>query len=53
MSGMILLGDHRKYILYRQETDMRKGFDSLCGIVTSELGRRVTQGDGVRDRNSM
>jgi transposase len=25
---------------------MRKGFDSLCGIVLNELGRRATDGDG-------
>ncbi len=25
---------------------MRKGFDSLCGIILNELGRRVTDGDG-------
>jgi transposase len=45
MSGMILLGDHRSYHLYRKETDMRKGFNMLCGIITNELGRKVTQGD--------
>lgn len=42
----IMLGDHRSYFLYRKETDMRKGFDSLCGIVLNELGKQVTQGDG-------
>lgn len=25
---------------------MRKGFDSLCGIIQNELGRKVTSGDG-------
>lgn len=24
---------------------MRKGFNLLCGIITNELGRQVTQGD--------
>jgi transposase len=38
-------GDHRKYHLYRKETDMRKGFDSLCGIISGELGKRVFDGD--------
>jgi len=38
-------GDHRKYHLYRKETDMRKGFDSLCGIISGELGKRVLDGD--------
>lgn len=45
MSGVITLGDHRSYFLYRKETDMRKGFDSLCGIVLNELGKQVTKGD--------
>ena len=45
MSSLITLGDHRKYHLYRKETDMRKGFDSLCGIVGSELGKQVMDGD--------
>jgi transposase len=38
-------GDHSKYHLYRKETDMRKGFDSLCGIISGELGKRVLDGD--------
>lgn len=45
MSSLITLGDHRSYHLYRKETDMRKGFNLLCGIVLNELGRRVTDGD--------
>ena len=45
MSGIVTLSDHRKYYLYRKETDMRKGFDSLCGIITSELGKGVMSGD--------
>jgi len=45
MSSLILLGDHRSYHLYRKETDMRKGFNLLCGIITNELGRHVTKGD--------
>ncbi|WP_205514363.1 IS66 family insertion sequence element accessory protein TnpB [Longitalea arenae] len=45
MSSLILLGDHRSYHLYRKETDMRKGFNQLCGIITNELGRLVTNGD--------
>ena len=46
MSSVITLGNHRNYFLYRKETDMRKGFDSLSGIVLNELGRQVTDGDG-------
>lgn len=45
MSSMITLTDQRKYHLYRKETDMRKGFNLLCGIVVNELGRSVMQGD--------
>jgi hypothetical protein len=42
---MIALTDQRNYHLYRKETDMRKGFNLLCGIVVNELGRQVTGGD--------
>src|ERR1700748_1100251 len=45
MSSLITLSDHRDYHLYRKETDMRKGFNLLCGIILNELGRQVTQGD--------
>jgi len=47
MSSLILLGDHRSYHLYRKETDMHKGFNQLCGIITNELGRLVTKGDAI------
>ncbi len=45
MSSMIVLTDQRRYHLYRRETDMRKGFNMLCGIVVNELGRQVMSGD--------
>lgn len=45
MSNLLVLGAHRSYHLYRKETDMRKGFNQLCGIVANELGRSVLQGD--------
>jgi transposase len=45
MSSILALSDTRKHYLYRKETDMRKSFDSLCGIVSNELGRRVVDGD--------
>jgi transposase len=45
MSSILHLTDHRSYHLYRKETDMRKGFDSLCGIVVSELGKQIMNGD--------
>ena len=45
MSGLLHLTGQRQYHLYRKETDMRKGFDSLCGIIQNELGRKVMSGD--------
>lgn len=45
MSSLLTLSDHRQYHLYRKETDMRKGFNLLCGIVLNELGRQVLAGD--------
>jgi hypothetical protein len=45
MSSLLSLTAQRSYHLYRKETDMRKGFNQLCGIVTNELGRQVLQGD--------
>jgi transposase len=45
MSSLLHLSDQRSYHLYRKETDMRKGFNLLCGIVINELGRQVMSGD--------
>lgn len=45
MSSLLHLTDQRRYHLYRKETDMRKGFDSLCGIIQKELGGQVMSGD--------
>lgn len=45
MSSILSLSDNRRYHLYRKETDMRKSFDSLCGIVSSELNQNVMKGD--------
>lgn len=45
MSSLLQVSSLRKYHLYRKETDMRKGFDSLCGIITKELNRPVLSGD--------
>ena len=45
MSSLLHLSDQRSYHLYRKETDMRKGFNLLSGIVLNELGRQVLQGD--------
>ena len=35
---------HRCY-LYRGDTDMRKGIDSLCGMVRNELGKDPLSGE--------
>jgi transposase len=32
-------------LLYRKVTDMRKGFDGLCGLVKNELNREPTSGE--------
>lgn len=45
MSSILHLTDHRRYYLYRKETDMRKGFDSLCGIIRNELNKQLMNGD--------
>lgn len=34
---MLHLSPAVRYYLYAGDTDMRKGFDSLCGIVTSQM----------------
>lgn len=43
--SVVVAAQSRQYHLYRKETDMRKGFDSLCGIVLNELGKQVMNGD--------
>lgn len=43
--SIVIASGSRQYHLYRRETDMRKGFDSLCGIVGNELGKQVMDGD--------
>ena len=45
MSGIVHLTDQRRYHLYRKETDMRKSFNSLSGIVKNELGKMIKEGD--------
>lgn len=41
---MLHLSASCKYYLYRQPTDMRKCFDSLSGIIMSELKMDVLSG---------
>ena len=45
MSSLLTLTDSRRYHLYRKQTDMRKSFDSLCGIINNELDKNVMAGD--------
>jgi transposase len=45
MSSLLSLTDHLRYHLYRKETDMRKSFDSLSGIISNELNKRIMDGD--------
>lgn len=42
---MVAFGDHLKYYIYTNDIDMRKGIDSLCGIVSSEMASIATNGD--------
>jgi transposase len=42
---MLSLPPSVRYFLYRQRTDMRKGFDGLSGHVRNELGRDPLTGD--------
>ena len=34
---MLTLSESTRYFIYLNTIDMRKGFDSLCGIVSSEM----------------
>lgn len=42
---MLHLSSTVRYFIYSGKTDMRKGFDSLSGIVRSELGENPLSGD--------
>ncbi len=42
---MLHLSASCRYFLYSGHTDMRKGFDSLCGIVKNQLGKDPLSGD--------
>lgn len=41
---MLTLHDTLKFELYLHPTDMRKSFDSLCGIIQSDLNDNPTSG---------
>ncbi|MBS1940201.1 MAG: IS66 family insertion sequence element accessory protein TnpB [Bacteroidetes bacterium] len=42
---MLALTSAHHYLLRKSPTDMRKGFDSLCGLVRDELGRDPLSGE--------
>lgn len=42
---MFALGSTLVFQLYSQPTDMRKSFDSLCGIIQNNLGQSPTNGN--------
>ena len=41
---MLHLGTSCQYYLYNDNTDMRKGFDSLCGIISSQMQLEIMGG---------
>ena len=41
---MLHLSPSVRYYLYTNDTDMRKGFDSLCGIISSQMRLDVLSG---------
>lgn len=42
---MLALNSALRYFLYRQDTDMRKGFDGLSGVVRQGLNKDPLSGD--------
>lgn len=42
---MLHLSSHQRYFLYTGVTDMRRHFDSLSGMVTSQMQQNVLGGD--------
>ena len=42
---MLALTSAHRYLLRRTPTDMRKGVDTLCGVVRDELGRDPLSGE--------
>ena len=42
---MLLISAHQRYFVYGPPTDMRKGFDSLCGLVRSGMNANPMSGD--------
>lgn len=44
IAAMLYLSTAIRYYLYRPAADMRKGFDSLSGLVTSHMNQQVLSG---------
>jgi transposase len=42
---MLSITSAQRYFLYTAQTDMRKGFDSLCGLVSNEFKMNPLSGD--------
>jgi hypothetical protein len=53
MTSIVHLTDQRRYHLYIKETDVRKGFGSLCGIIRNELNKQVMNGDAFRRKTNI
>jgi len=41
---MLGFNGHQEYYIYKEPTDMRKGYDGLSGLVRNELGEEPTNG---------
>lgn len=42
---MLILSEARRYFLYRGQTDMRKSFDGLAGLVRDKFSREPLSGE--------
>jgi transposase len=42
---MLLISEHQRYFVFTGVTDMRKGFDTLCGLVRAEMKMNPMSGD--------
>ena len=42
---MLLISDQQRYFVCQGATDMRKGFDTLCGLVRSQMNLNPMSGD--------
>lgn len=42
---MLSFSSQQRYFLYRQPTDMRKGYNGLCGLVNDHIQHDLMSGD--------